>query len=58
MFSNLTWRVTALAHSALRKVPGRRLDEPTAAMYVRQVADAVAHLHECHVIHRDIKVRA
>lgn len=41
----------------MRKVPGNRVGEPMAAYLVRQVADALHHLHACHVIHRDIKVR-
>jgi serine/threonine protein kinase len=32
-----------------------RLDEATAANYMKQLVEAVAYMHACHVIHRDIK---
>jgi len=37
------------------KLPDRRFDEPTAARYVAQVADALQYLQTKHIIHRDIK---
>lgn len=39
----------------LSKMPNRRFDEPTAARYIAQIADALQYLHSKHIIHRDIK---
>ncbi|WFD30686.1 non-specific serine/threonine protein kinase [Malassezia sp. CBS 17886] len=39
----------------LSKLPDRRFDEPTAARYIAQIADALQYLHSKHIIHRDIK---
>lgn len=35
--------------------PARRLDEPVARSLCSQLLGAVAHLHKCGVIHRDVK---
>lgn len=39
----------------LNNAPHKRFDEPTAAYYLRQVADALRYCHMQSVIHRDIK---
>lgn len=39
----------------LNNTPHKRFDEPTAAYYLRQVADALRYCHMQSVIHRDIK---
>lgn len=39
----------------LQNQPERRVDERTAAGYVRALADALIYLHKRDVIHRDIK---
>lgn len=39
----------------LSKLPDRHFDEPTAAKYIAQIADALQYLHSKHIIHRDIK---
>ncbi|ORX99907.1 kinase-like protein [Basidiobolus meristosporus CBS 931.73] len=40
-------------YKELRKIT--HYDEPTAASYIGQIADALHYLHSKHVIHRDIK---
>lgn len=42
-------------YNMLQNQPERRVDEPTAAGYVRALADALIYLHKRDVIHRDIK---
>jgi len=39
----------------LNSQPHKRFDEPTAAYYLRQVAEALRYCHSQSVIHRDIK---
>jgi len=39
----------------LNSQPHKRFDEPTAAFYLRQVAEALRYCHSQSVIHRDIK---
>lgn len=39
----------------LNSQPHKQFDEPTAAYYIRQVADALNYCHKQSVIHRDIK---
>lgn len=41
--------------TAVRQAPGHHFQEATARLLSAQLLDAVAHLHLCGVIHRDIK---
>ena len=52
----LEWAPGGELYKVLKKAPQSRLDEATAAPYVRQLAEALRYLHGCQVIHRDIKV--
>ena len=38
------------------KTERKGFSEARAAFYVAEVASAIAHLHSCAVIHRDLKV--
>lgn len=42
-------------YSKLKKQPKGRFDEPTAAQYIAQMAEALRYMHSKSIMHRDIK---